>query len=383
MLTKGKGHQNIGTLGFLGSFNLIVALFSIAWLIIIAHMGKKKTLRSRYDDFMYDHEGLKKTVSWTWALLVTAVSSFIFAFGYKVFLAPTVYSDGTATTLTRIVSGGGSGISMTIEVAIHLISGGATEQYSDLIYSILYFVVNVPLFFLAWSGIGKRFTVLTFMNVLLVSVFINLLNLLPEGNVLEVVANFINQNGGMMSRAFFAGICTGLSSALAFKIDSSSGGVDVLAYYIALKKSVLVGKYSALINAVIVVSYTVLSGTHIGWSDGGVEVIGAAFYSIVYMVVVTLVIDLINVRNKKCEITVVTSNPDLAAVIMAQIPHGATVQTGKGAFSGNEKSIITMVISSYEVNDTVRIIRQADPNSFVKVTDLKQVYGRFFIKPIK
>ena len=34
-------------------------------------------------------------------------------------------------------------------------------------------------------------------------------------------------------------------------------------------------------------------------------------------------------------------------------------------------------------NRTVEVIRNNDPKSFVQVTPLLQVYGRFFVKPVK
>ena len=49
-----------------------------------------------------------------------------------------------------------------------------------------------------------------------------------------------------------------LSSAIAFKGDFSCGGIDVLTYYFALRKSTSIGKYSVAINGFIVLLHTVL-----------------------------------------------------------------------------------------------------------------------------
>ena len=121
-----------------------------------------------------------------------------------------------------------------------------------------------------------------------------------------------------------------------------------------------------------------------GWSNNDAfKIIGCVLFSVLYMLVVMFVVDTINLRNKKVRISVVTSNPDLASVLLANIPHGATLIHGSGAFSKQDKTIIEMVVSSYEIKSTVKIIQEADPTAFVSVTELKQVYGRFFIKPIK
>lgn len=345
---------------------------------------------SKINDFLYDHSRLKSTVSWAYALFICTVSALIFTIGYKFFLVPRdiISTAGEGGPVLRLVSGGASGLSQTIIVALELLPDSFADlvvKNEDLIYSILYFLVNVPIIILAWVGVGKRFTIITLVNIVEISLFTNLLSIeWLEVNVIEPIAHYVEINGGLLARAIFAGVCTGLSSALTFKVDASSGGIDVVAYYIALKKSTLVGKYSAYINACILIVYSILAAINIGWADeSAFDVVASALYSIVYLIVSMCVIDMINLRNKKMKVEVVTDNPGLVQVLMANIPHGATVIHGEGAFSGRQKTIIEMVISSYELSRTVKVIRETDPNTFVEVTELKQVYGHFYIKPIK
>ena len=345
---------------------------------------------SKINDFLYDHSRLKSTVSWAYALFICTVSALIFTIGYKFFLVPRdiISTAGDGAPILRLVSGGASGLSQTIIVALELLPDSFADlvvKNEDLIYSILYFLVNVPIIILAWVGVGKRFTIITLVNIVEISLFTNLLSIeWVENTIIDPIAAYVEDNGGLLARAIFAGVCTGLSSALTFKVDASSGGIDVIAYYIALKKSTLVGRYSAYINACILIVYSILAAINIGWADkSAFDVVAAALYSIVYLIVTMCVIDMINLRNKKMKVEVVTDNPGLVQVLMANIPHGATVIHGEGAFSGRQKTIIEMVISSYELSRTVKVIRETDPNTFVEVTELKQVYGHFYIKPIK
>ena len=345
-------------------------------------MVKKKTVRSKINDYLYDHKVLKEGLNWTWAIIVSTLSALSFAIGYKCFLVPNYLS---AAHELKLVSGGASGISQTIIAALRLIPGFPDGQnFEDFMYGILYFAVNVPIFLLAFFGIGKRFAIITLINVAEVSLLTNLLGNTPEEGLIDTVAKFADANGGLLSRAIFGGIFVGLSTALTFKIDASSGGIDTVAYYISIKKSTLVGKYSTIINCCTITVFTLLTVTKMGWSNNDAfKIIGCVLFSVLYMLVVMLVVDTINLRNKKVRISVVTSNPDLASVLLANIPHGATLIHGSGAFSKQDKSFIEMIVSSYEIKSTVKIIQEADPTAFVSVTELKQVYGRFFIKPIK
>lgn len=348
---------------------------------------KRRTVKSRVSDYLYDHHAVKETLNWTYALFLCTISAIVFTIGYKFFLVPRdVIAEADHF---RLVSGGASGVSQTIIMALELIPGSfatLVENNEDFVYSILYFLVNVPIIVLAWFGIGKRFTIITLINIVEISLFTNLFSTeWFEDYIVGPVSLFVsNYGGGMISRAIFAGVCTGLSSALTFKIDASSGGIDVISYYIALKKSTLAGKYGVYLNGCILTVYSLLAATKMGWgTQQGMEVMSCALFSIIYLIVTMVVIDMINLRNKKMKIEVVTDKPELVQVLMANIPHGATVIHGEGAFSGRPKTIIEMVISSYEVNQTVKVIRETDPSTFVQVTELKQVYGHFYIKPIK
>ena len=344
---------------------------------------KKKSFRAKFQDVLYDHPLMKGTFENGFSVLVVLLSAFIFAFGFKCFLAPA--NLNTMADGHRLVSGGVSGISQTIILTVDLFSQDwvTLNGKYDIFYSILYFGLNIPVFVLAWKGVGKRFAILTLLNVGMASLFTTLLGFLDE-SILFKIAEFCGQNGGLITRALFAGVCTGVSSAIAYRVGASAGGIDVVAYYIALKKSTLVGRYSVYINIITVSVYTLLAITDEGW--GTVEAshaFTATLFSIVYMIMTMLVVDIINQRNKKVRVEVISTKPDLGLIIMANIPHGATVVKGTGAFTGQEKSIVTIIISMYEVKKTVRIIREADPQAFVTVVELKQVYGNFFIPPIK
>lgn len=345
-------------------------------------MSKKKTLRRRIEDHLYDHPIQKGALSHGGTLLVIALSAFLFAFGFRAFIAP---ANVDGETIFRLVSGGVSGISQTILSFVDLVSGDSVTANGsyDIIYSILYFSLNIPVFILAWKGIGKRFAFYTLLNVLLSSLFTSLLRYADDALFIPL-SNFMVSNGGLATRALLAGICTGISSSIAFRVNASAGGIDVVSYYISLKKSRLVGRYSVYLNVVTVTLYTLLGITDVGWgTPAAALVFVATLLSILYQFVVMFVIDSINVRNKKYKIEAVSETKDLGKILVGTLPHGATIIRGEGAYSGNEKFIFSMIVSSYEVKRTIQIIREVDPAAFIQVTELKHVYGRFFLPPIR
>jgi uncharacterized membrane-anchored protein YitT (DUF2179 family) len=364
---------------------------------------KKRTfeeIKQKNKNWMLDHPVAKNIIDYTLTFIVCTLSALVFAFGFNAFMDPGANlkdADGNAVILAKLVAGGVSGVSQVIALLLELCGvksqamGGNFDEH--LFYSIAYFVINIPLLVLAWTGIGKRFAVFTLINVAEVSLFIKLLTVDKIPGI-DFLALFVNTNGGLFARAVFAGVCTGLSSALAFKMDISAGGIDIIAYYIALRKGTMVGKYSVIMNSITVFLFSLLTaalGNPIpgasfvaGWDPKfSAEAFGRIFYSALYMLVGMILIDSINVRNKKMKIEVVTERKDLGNVLISSIPHGATIVQGQGVFTGQPRYIVTMVVSSYEVRDVVKIVQKEDPHAFIQVVSLAQVYGRFFMKPVK
>lgn len=354
------------------------------------NFGTMKNLKTKFQDikeninnWLYDHNGVKIFFDYFLAILLSTVSAFLFAASFNAFMDLGQLALGGGSAFQKILSGGISGLTQIIVLICELLGWESIDEATA--YAILYFALNVPLIILAWFGIGKRFTILTLVNVVETSIFIRVFT---AGNIelLAKIAIFCSENGGMLARAIFGGVCTGLSSALAYKGDFSAGGIDVVAYYIALRKRTMVGKYSALMNAVTLTIFVILSITRFnGWTDSSIAAsyVAGAFYTAIYLFVTKLVIDAINVRNKKLKVEVVTDNKDLGSLLIKAIPHAATMVNAKGVYSGKDKYVFTMVVSSYELPNLMKVIKREDPNGFAQVIPLNQVTGRFFMKPIK
>lgn len=331
--------------------------------------------KQKFNSFLYNHLWLKRLSDYIVPLFVTLLSAVIFSFGLNAFIQPDLLGLETHS----MVSGGASGAAQVIKTACECF-GVSDANKLKIVYNAMYVLINVPLLILAYFGVGKKFAIYTIINVGAVVGFNFLLTL--DSSFLYSIAEYVNENGGgMLARAFFAGICTGLSSSLAYKIDSSAGGFDIVSYYISNKKSTLAGKYGVIINSVIVGSFAIVSA--IKPNGDAVSSVISVCFSLVYMLAVMVVIDIINIRNKKAQIQIITSNEELPKLLISNIPHGATFIDAKGVFTDDKKIIIYMVVSTTEVKRSVEIIKALDPESFVNVTQLEGVYGNFHMKHIK
>ncbi len=342
-------------------------------------MNKQEKAKKKINSYLYNHIWIKYVIDYGIAFLMSVLSALIFSFGVVCFMKPGV--DG----ISDFVSGGSSGLAQVIALIFEM-CGINYEPNSNLIFSIAYVSINAPLIVLAFKGIGKRFAIFTIINVGFVFLFTNIFTY----DFFKEISRFINANGGLLARALFAGLCTGLSSAIAYKFETSAGGFDIIAYYVSLRKSKNAGPYGMVINGVIIIAFyllTAIRGVPVtyGGTDYSSWTVAACgiLFSIIYLVETMVIIDLINIRNKKVQVQIITENSDLPKLLLANIPHGATIVKGTGAYSGNERLIVYLVISTSELKSVIHFIKEIDPQSFVNVTSLQQVVGRFYMKPVK
>lgn len=335
-------------------------------------MKKIERFRKKLNNFMYDHFRLKQTLHELGGGTIGLISAFIFAFGFCCFTTPIETTDPAL----RIVTGGVSGLSQNIALIVKI---NGIEMSETTVQAIGYTCFNIPLVIFAFFKVGKRFAIQTSINVIASSLFINFLPIWGLSNA--IAGNEIIAEHGLVFRILFAGVCTGVASALAFKGEFSCGGIDIVTYYLSLRKSTFVGKYSIAINSAIITLYSclmVIDAPSI-WSTA----ILSLFISVVYQFIVSFVIDMINLRNKKLQIEIITDNEIMTSILMANFPHGATIMKAKGAYSHNDRMIIYMVVSSFEVKKVVSMAKKVDEHAFISIVPLVQVYGNFFIRPIE
>ena len=358
--------------------NIVLLTKEKVYNVAMHFKARLKRKKSKIENWLYDHPFCKNLLHWTGIFLISTVSAFLFACGFSVFL-DIVDANGVSDI---IVSGGVSGLSQTVVLILRLC--GLQIKDSHLAISIIYFIINIPLVIIAWLKIGRQFAIFTIINVIESSIFVKLINvnMIPE---LQNVINFVSEyGGGLLGRAIFGGIFIGLSSAIVFRMDTSTGGVDIVAYAVSLKRSTSTGIYGFMINATNLIVFTFLTVVQLHFDfTAAYPQICKMLYSLVYLLTCMLVVDTINKRNKKVKLEITTEMETLGNLLLDCVPHGVTVSNGKGVYSGRDKYVFTMVVSYYEVQRVVNIVRKEDPKAFIETTPVNQIYGNFTSRSIK
>lgn len=337
-------------------------------------MKKIDKLKKKTNNFLYDHIHFKNGLSYFTSGVIVAIAALIYAFSFVCFVAPATSVDVTSLATSSVITGGVGGLAQVFHLILK-VSGVDVDP--KLLQSICYFAFNIPILLFAFFKVGKKFALISLINVGLSSLFIELLR---GWDLAQQIA--VEMASEHTARVLFAGALTGFTSAIAFKANASCGGIDVFSYYFAMRKSTNVGKYTMSLNTAIVIVYTILSIVAGNGAANHIAIINILF-AILYTLTASLAIDFINTRNKKVQIQIITENPTLSAVLISNFPHSNTTVEGRGGYSHKDKTIIYVVVSSNEVKHVVDVCKKADPHSFITVTTLLQAYGNFFIKPVE
>lgn len=165
------------------------------------------------------------------------------------------------------------------------------------------------------------------------------------------------------------GLITGFGGYVMFKINACYGGTEFVAGYIH--------KFKPNINFFNIIFVLNISVAFISYFVYGFN-IEPVLMCIIYSFGSSSVRDNLNRKHQsavRCEI--ITDSPQqINDRIVGELHHSATVITGKGAYSGEEKSILLCIINPAQVGELTKIVEQF-PGSFVVISSVTKVMGNF------
>ncbi|WP_155287213.1 YitT family protein [Lacticaseibacillus zhaodongensis] len=222
------------------------------------------------------------------------------------------------------------------------------------------FILNVPLFILAWNKIGHRFTIFTMLSVLASTIMLRLLHFPPLTK-------------DPILCGIFGAVINGLGTGMALRNNISTGGLDILGLVIRKKTGSSIGQINIAFNFVIVI----FAGFLLGWPH--------ALISALSIFINGRMIDSLYTTQQRLQVMIVTSHPkEVIAQIQADLRRGITiVHDAEGAFRHEEKTILFTVISQAEMYDFEVAMKKSDPYAFVSITQAVKILGRFYEPEIR
>lgn len=267
----------------------------------------------------------------------------IFAIGINVIITP-----------MNLYSSGFTGISMLLRML--LVNVLKVPQIPGVDYlGIIYWIINVPLFFLAYKAIGKEFCITTVVSIGIASLCMSLV---------PVVSKPIFED--YLTACIVGGIVSGTGAGMVLKGGTSGGGQDIIG--VALSKmhpNFSVGKIAIAINLVIY-------GVCFFLFD-----IQTVVYSIIYAVINSLALDYQHTQNRLVQVTIFTKKEGITDKVLHEVRRGLTYWQGAGGYTDEDTYILSTMVTKYEFPRLMSVIKSVDPDAFVMVNENTKLYGNF------
>ncbi|WP_172189540.1 YitT family protein [Lentilactobacillus kribbianus] len=217
------------------------------------------------------------------------------------------------------------------------------------------FILNLPLFILAWKAIGHEFTAFTFLSVLMSSVMIQLLHPIPLTHDPIICA-------------IFGGAVNGFGTGLALRNGISTGGLDILGIVIRKRTGRSMGTINMFFNSFIIIA----AGFAYGWPY--------ALYSVLGLIVNARIMDMTYTNQQRMQVMIITDRPNTVIdSIQNHMRRGVTiVKNVEGAYHHDPKTILFTVISGYEMNELEEALEESDPKAFASVSNIVKILGHFY-----
>lgn len=269
-------------------------------------------------------------------LLSVVASALLQAYAMKAFVQP-----------SNLLSSGFTGLAILID-RITSLFGVSFPTFAGMI------ALNIPVAIISWNSISKRFVVFSMMQVLLASFFLRALSFQPilHDTILTVV---------------FGGFLYGLAIAIALVGGASTAGTDFISLMVSNKIGKGIWGFIFAGNCVVLVIF----GSMFGWT--------AAAYSIIFQFISTKTIELFYHRYDRVTLQIITTKPDeVLESYCKKYHHGSSCFEGIGGYSRETYWLINTVVSSYEVNDIVALVRIVDGGAVVNAFRTENFFGNFY-----
>ena len=288
---------------------------------------------------------MKKIISlFNWKLedvVKVLIGSLLFCYSVNVFIVP-----------NNLYTGGVLGIAQLIRsVFIDVLKFNITYDFSG----ILYYLINVPLFFIAYKYISKTFVARTIFAVTVQSL---LLSIIPTNPLLD----------DMIVNIHVGGILGGAGIGIVLSSGGSTGGADIIGLAIAKKHNDFsVGKLGIILNVVI---YSITGLMY------GVEIM---IYSIIYCVFESITIDRMHDQNI-CSTAFIfcKKNPKkINEFIKKDLNRDFTYWDAKGGYDDSRTYIIYTALTKYELLRLERYMKTYDDHAFMVKSEGVGIKGEF------
>lgn len=239
----------------------------------------------------------------------------------------------------KFVMGGITGLAVLLHTVVPWLNPGW-----------IYLFFNIPLFFLAWMAVGRRFFFYSGIGTL----------------ALTFAMAFVHIHIPLTDRmlaALLAGLLAGAGVGMTFRSPGSQGGLDILSVMLLKRFSISIGSTMLFVNGCLLLLVGLFSSLE------------AVLYTLVVLYVTTKVMSVVvtGLSQRKAAFIISDKWREISREILKDIRRGATIIEGEGGYSGQREHIIYTVVTFREIGDLKRLVQRIDEDAFVVISDTLEV----------
>ena len=270
------------------------------------------------------------------SLLLVLVGNVLYAFSVKLFVLP-----------ANLISCGTNGIALVV------------SNLTPIPMSAFILTFNIFMLGVGWLVLGRQFAMTTILSSVLYPVLLELLNfLLGDYRITE----------DLLLCAAFGGMGLGISLGLVLRGGASTGGMDIPT--LILKKFFRIPVAASL----WMMDFTIMLMQLLFHSPEDL------LYGVVQLIAISLTLNKVMLfGTSKTEVKIISErSDDIRQAILSRVDRGVTLLAGKGGYLQNETEIVLSVVSNHELPKIERLARDIDPECFMIVSRVTEVWGRGF-----
>lgn len=282
-------------------------------------------------------------------LIIMTLGMIVTACAVYYFLVPSKLIIGTISGLSIVIS-------------------GICEKFFGfpLNVSTVIFIINAILLVLAYILIDKEFGIKTVYTALILGPLIGVLEkYFPYQNYISTTSEIPSIMGDLWLDLCCFVLLLSLAQAVLFKINASTGGLDILAK--------IVNKYLHFdIGTSVSVAGWVICCTAFMINEPRIVIIG-----LIGTWINGLVVDYFTASfNRKKKVSIISNEHErIRQFIINDISRGLTIYNIKGGYSGEDKVKLEVFLSTDEFSDLMKFINDNEINAFITAGNVSEVYG--------
>ena len=270
------------------------------------------------------------------SLLTVILGNLLYTLTVKLFLLP-----------ANLISCGTTGLAL---VANHFLNIPMTGF-------ILFF--NMAMLAVGWMILGRKFAMTTVLSSVLYPLFLEILNR---------VLGDISVTDNIMLNVLFAGMGLGISLGIVIRSGASTGGMDIPP--LVLKKFFHIPVSASL----WVFDFCIML------SQAAFHPLEDLLYGVLLLIVISIALNKVMLLGtSRTEVKIVSTRSDeIRQAILSRVDRGVTILHGQGGFGRQDTEVILSVVSNYELPRVQQLARAIDPDCFMIISQVTEVWGRGF-----